>query len=431
MDNYILFHLIGIAILLGCSAFFSSSETGLTAASRGKIHKLKMNGSKKAILVTRLRKNKDALIGTILLGNNAVNILASALATSLAIHIYGDAGIIYSTVIMTTLVLVFAEVLPKTYAFYNAEKISLNVAHILFILVRILSPVTNMVQLMVDFLMKLLGISKKSSVTLSGAEELRGTIELHHSEGRVVKGERDMLGSILDLTQTEISQVMTHRKKMISVDIDQTPSRLISQILSKAHTRIPVWKDRQDNIIGILHTKSLLQLMHKSKVKIKTKDIMGLLSEPWFVPETNNLNNQLLQFRSKRTHMAIVVDEYGDLVGLVTLEDILEEIVGQIDDEYDISSALKIRKRKGGSVEVDGEISIRDLNRQMDWSLPDDSATTIAGLIIHESETIPDIGQEFIFYGFTFKVLQRKDNQITKVSVKKSGKKTLGSVSRA
>jgi Mg2+/Co2+ transporter CorB len=417
MDESILLQLIGIAVLILISAFFSGAETGLTALSKAKIYKLKMGGDKRADLVTRLRGDKDALIGTLLLGNNAINILASALATSLAIHLYGDKGVLYSTIIMTVLVLVFAEVMPKTYAFYNAEKVSLSVAKPLSLFVMLLSPITKLVQVMVDAFMGLFGVNKKNVDTLTASDELRGAIEMHHHEGRVVKRERDMLGSVLDLTETEVGEIMVHRKKMLTVNIDQTPAKLIAQVLSKNHTRIPVWKERPDNIIGLLHTKSILKLMHRKKGKVKSNEIMKTLVSPWFVPETNTLSNQLLQFRKKRMHMAIVVDEYGDLVGLVTLEDILEEIVGQIDDEHDQSSAGQIKKSKDGYVEVSGEMSIRDLNRQMDWNLPDDVATTIAGLIIHEAETIPNVGQKFLFHSFAFKILKKRGNQVTMVRI--------------
>lgn len=417
MDDTFLLEVLGILVLVLISAFFSSAETGLTAVSKAKIYKLKMGGDKRAEIVTRLRNDKDALIGTLLLGNNAVNIIASALATGAAIHLYGDEGILYATIIMTVLVLVFAEVLPKTYAFYNAEKVSLLVARPLVLFVKVLSPITKFVQIIVDGFMALFGMSKNNSHSLTASEELRSAIEMHHREGKVVKRDRDMLGSILDLTETEVGEIMIHRKKMLTVNIDQTPAKLVAQVLSKNHTRIPVWQGKQDNIIGILHTKALLKLIHKTKGKVKSHDIHKLVVAPWFVPETNTLSNQLMQFRKKRMHMAIVVDEYGDLVGLVTLEDILEEIVGQIEDEYDNGGVGKVKRFKNGQIELDGEMSIRDLNRQMDWNLPDDIATTVAGLIIHESEVIPNVGEKFIFHDFAFKILNRKGNQITRVLV--------------
>jgi hypothetical protein len=426
MQDSSVFQLIGIIALVVVSAFFSCAETGMTAISKGKIYKLKMGGDKRAELVTKIRNDKDALIGTILLGNNGVNILASAIATSLAIQTYGEAGVVYATIVMTILVLVFGEVLPKTYAFYNAEKVSLAVARPLYICVITLSPITKLVQFMVGGLMTIFGINKKGTDSLTATEELRGTIEMHHHEGRVVKRERDMLGSVLDLAETEVSKVMVHRKNMLTVNIAQAPEKIIDDVLSKNHTRIPVWRDSSDNIVGILHTKSILKLLQKkNNNNITTPEIMSLVTNPWFVPEANTLSNQLLQFRKKRMHMAIVVDEYGDLVGLVTLEDILEEIVGQIDDEYDQSPAGKIKKFKNGQIEVDGDMSIRDLNRHMDWNLPDDIATTIAGLIIHESETIPTIGQQFLFHNLSFKVLKRKENQVTRVAISPSKQQKL------
>lgn len=417
MEESILLQLAGVIILIIISAFFSSAETGLTAVSKARIYKLKMGGDKRAEIVNRLRNDKDALIGTLLLGNNAVNIVASAIATSLAISLYGDEGLVYATFIMTIMVIVFAEVLPKTYAFYNAEKTSLFVARPLLLCVRLFSPITKFVQFVVDVCMKMFGMSKTNAHILTASEELRSAIEMHHREGSFVKRERDMLGSILDLTETEVGDIMVHRKKMLTVNIDQPPDKLITQVLSKTHTRIPVWKDRPDNIIGVLHTKSLLKLIYKTKGKVDSAEILKLVVPPWFVPKTNILSNQLMQFRKKHMHMAIVVDEYGDLVGLITLEDILEEIVGQINDEHDNPLAAKLKRFKSGQIEIDGEMSIRDLNRQMDWSLPDDIANTIAGLIIHESETIPNIGEKFIFHNFAFKILNRNGNQITKVLV--------------
>ncbi len=417
MGNLTILYFTIIIGLIFISAFFAAAETGFTSLSKGKIYKLKMGGNKKAELASSIRKDKDALIGAILLGNNGVNILASALATDFAIRLYGEQGVLIASVSMTVLVVVFAEVLPKTYAFYNSEKVALNTARPLIFIIKCLSPITKLVQIVVDFFLSIFGLSKKGGDALTAIDELRGTIELHHQEGKVIKPERDMLGSILDLTATEVGEIMVHRKKISTVNIDQAPSKFINQALSKNHTRIPIWKHKPDNIIGILHTKSLLKLIHKKKGKVRTDDILKIITQPWFVPETNTLTNQLLQFRKKRTHIAMVVDEYGGLVGLVTLEDILEEIVGQIDDEHDRASSEKIKKLNNGSVEVSGELPIRDLNRIMDWNLPDEFSTTIAGLIMHETGTIPNLGQKFSFYGFTFKIRKRKENQITKIHI--------------
>lgn len=417
MDASLIFPLLFVFILIVFSAFFSGSETGLTAVSKAKIHKLKISGDKRAAMVHKLRKNKDSLIGTILLGNNAVNILASALATSFAIKIYGQQGVVYVTIVMTLLVLIFAEVLPKTYAFYNAEKIALKVAPTLTIFVKIFSPFTNAIQKIVDALMVIMGVTKKSDEALS-IEELKGAIDLHHHEGGVVKRDRYMLRSILDLAEMEVKDVMVHRKNIISLDIDQPTEEIVTNILDNQYSRIPLWQEKPDNIVGVLHVKALLKSLRLFDGEIAELNIMEIAAKPWFVPETNSLSNQLFQFREKRNHISIVVDEYGALVGLVTLEDVLEEIVGHIEDEHD-DVVKGIKKLKNGSYRMNGDVTIRDINRQLDWNLPDENATTIAGLVIHEAESIPDEKAVFTFYNFEFIVEKKKDNQITSLIVRK------------
>lgn len=412
MDASIWIPLGIVFLLIFVSGYFSGSETGLTAASRAKIHNLKQSGNKRAAQVERLRNQKERLIGTILLGNNAVNILASALATSVAIKLYGDDGVLYVTIVLTFTILIFAEVLPKTFAFQNPEKVSLLSAPLMSLLVKILSPITAMVQMGVDMLLR----GNKVLDEDSSLDELRGTIELHHHEGQVIKRDRDMLGSILDLSHTEVKDVMIHRKNIVSMNVQMPALDIISLVLDNRHTRIPVWQDKPENIVGVLHVKALLQTLRSFEGKIDEIDILEMASEPWFIPETTMLNDQLFRFRQRRNHMAMVVDEYGNLVGLVTLEDILEEIVGHIYDEYDIA-AQGIKRIANGKIEVFGEITIRDLNRAMDWSLPDDDAATIAGLVIHHAETIPEEGQQFEFFGFQFLVLKREQNQITRLQM--------------
>lgn len=406
-----------IILLIIASAFFSGSETGLTAVSKAKIHKMKMNGNKRAETVSNLRQNKDRLIAALLLGNNVVNILASAIATSLAIKMFGDNGVFYATIAMTAALLIFGEVMPKTYAFQNAEKVAMLVAPVLKILIKILAPITDAVQIAVNGFMRAIGASKKG-VEMSFADELRGAIDLNHQEGRVIKREKDMLRSILDLSDTEVGEVMVHRKHMTSIDINMPTKDFIAEVLNSNHTRIPIWKDTQDNIIGTLHVKDLLSALRSHKSNVESLDINSIINKPWFVPETTTLNNQLFQFRRKRSHMALVVNEYGDIIGLITLEDILEEIVGHIYDEHD-TSTVGIKKLKTGGVSVKGNVTIRDLNRAMEWNLPDEEAATVAGLIVHESESIPETGEEFTFHGYFFKIEKKKNNQITRVVVKK------------
>lgn len=418
MDSPLLFPILAVFVMILISAFFSAAETGLTAASKGKIHKLKTSGDKRAKIVTKLRDDKDGLIGTILLGNNAVNIVASAVATSIAIKMYGDEGVVYASVVMTFVVLIFAEVMPKTYAFYNAEKTALFVAKPLMVFVKIFLPLTITVQKVVDLLMKMAGVVKTGDDDSHSSDELRGTIDLHHHEGKMVKREKDMLRSILDLSEMEVEEVMVHRKNIFSIDVKDSPSEIITKVLDSSFTRIPLWDETPDNIVGVLHAKALLKALKNYEGEIDELNIMDIATKPWFVPESNTLNNQLLQFRIKRNHIAFVVDEYGVLVGLLTLEDVLEEIVGQIDDEHD-NKTLVAKKLPDGSYRIKGDTTIRDINRKLDWNLPDEEANTIAGLIIHESESIPEVGQEFEFHGFKFKIEHKKNNQITAVMVSK------------
>ncbi len=415
MSSSIALILFFIVILLAVSAFFSGSETALTALSRARIHQLRRKGSSRAVIVEVLIASKEKLLGAILLGNNMVNILASALTTSVFLHFFGPQGVIYATLVMTALVVVFAEVLPKTYAISNPDRMALAVAPLLRIIVAVLSPFTMATEWLVRMTLKLLGAGAGTSV-LSAHDELRGAIDLHHKEGSFIKRDRDMLGGILDLQELEVSDIMIHRTKMKMIDADEPIEKIISRVVKSGISRLPVWKGEPDNIIGVLHSKDLLRAMNETgsdPEKIRIKD---LYVPPWFVPETTLLRDQLNAFLRRKAHFSIVVDEYGEVQGLITLEDILEEIVGEIADEHDVV-INGVRPQPDGSVNVDGAIPIRDLNRAMDWQLPDEQSTTIAGLVIHEAQTIPEIGQTFTFYGYRFKVLKRDRNRITSLRV--------------
>ncbi len=406
--------------LLVLSAFFSGSETALTATSRARMHELERRGSRKAAGVQHLVKTPERLIGAILLGNNLTNISASALATSLFLNFFGEAGVIYATLVMTALVLIFAEVMPKTYSITNPDRVALAVAPILRPTVIILAPITGAVQFIVRKTLQLFGARTDIENVLSAHEELRGAINLHHLEGSVVKDDRDMLGGVLDLRDLEVSDVMVHRTKMITYDSAESNAEIINHLMSCGYTRLPLWTDDPDNIVGILHAKDVLKKLLDVGGDIKKLDILDLCSKPWFVPDTTRAMDQLNAFLKRKTHFAIAVDEYGEVMGLLTLEDILEEIVGEIDDEYD-TAATGVRPQPDGAVNVDGAVNIRDLNRAMDWDLPDEEATTIAGLVIHEAQTIPDVGQAFTFYGFKFEVLRKRRNQLTALRIVPGG----------
>ncbi len=398
--------------LLICSAFFSGSETAVTAASRARMHRFETEGVSGARIVNRLIEERERLIGAILLGNNLVNILASILVGGLFAQMFAEGGVLYATIVMTALVLIFAEVLPKTVAITNTDRVALLVAPLLRILVFVLAPIVGFVQWIVRRTLLVLGldVSNTESV-LSAHEELRGAIDLHHQEGAVFREDRDRLGGVLDLHELEVGDVMVHRKSMSMIDADQPSSVVISQILKSPHTRIPIWQDDPENIIGVLHARDILRALSSADWDPDKLDMKAIASTAWFVPETTSLREQLDAFLAERGHLALVVDEYGALQGLVTLEDILEEIVGEISDEHDVH-ITGLRPQADGSIIVDGSVPVRDLNRAMDWTLSDEEATTIAGLVIHEAQTIPDVGQIFTFYGYKFEILRRQRNQI-------------------
>lgn len=412
MTVELLLVIISIGVLLLLSGLFSGSETALTATSKASMHTLEKDGNMRARLVNQLTEDREKLISTILIGNNLVNIFASALATSMFLAAFGQSGVFIATLVMTVLVVIFAEVLPKTIAISQPDRVALMVAPILRPLMTLFAPVSGLIKKLIQ---SMLSRSEKliaeDSNLISAHEELRGTIDLHHQAGSVVKHDRDMIGGILDLTDLEVSDVMVHRTKMQSINADDPPEKIVDDVLSSPYTRLPIWREEPDNIIGILHAKDLLRSLKKVANNLDKLDILSICSEPWFVPDSTSLKDQLNAFLKRKGHFALVVDEYGESMGLVTLEDILEEIVGEIADEHDIE-VTGVRPQPDGTVNVDGSVPIRDLNRRMEWNLPDEEATTIAGLVIHGAQTIPDPGQAFTFHGFRFEVLRRQRNKI-------------------
>ncbi len=402
-----------ILVLLVMSAFFSGSETAMTASSEPRMHELARQGSRRARIVIAMHEKKQRLIGAILFGNNLVNIFASALATSLLLSIFGEAGVVYATLGMTLLVLIFAEVLPKSYALGHADKMALRVAPVMEPIVAVLAPITGTINKIVELTLSLFGASPHSeAVHMQREEELRGAIALHESTEPGSRHERQMLHSILDLDDVEVEEVMTHRRSVEMLDCTDSSDAILDHVLRSRFTRFPLYDSDPDNIVGIIHAKALLREIRDPDRGIADTDIRTLAADPWFVPETTSLLDQLLAFRERREHFAVVVDEYGSFMGVVTLEDILEEIVGNIDDEHDIAVA-GVRPQTDGSFIVNGSVTIRDLNREFDWHLPDDEATTIAGLVLHEARTIPEPGQIFMFHGFRFEILRRQRNQIS------------------
>ena len=402
-----------IFFLLMLSAFFSGSETALTATSRARMHKLESDGNQRARNVNLLISDRERMIGAILLGNNLVNILASALATSVFLEIFGQSGIAFATFTMTLLVLIFAEVMPKTLAIARPEGFAMRVAGLMRGVVFVFAPLTRIVQLIVRGSLRVVGIDVSGNPSsFSSADEIRGAIELHHSEGRVDKEARDLIRGALALDEIRLEEVMIHRKSIEMLDLDRPLEALIQQSLESVHTRLPLYREDTEQIIGILHAKDLARALWDSKGDTSALDLEKIARAPYYAPETNTLQEQLDAFQSNQEHFALVVDEYGSLMGLVTLEDILEEIVGEIEDEYD-SPVQGVRLQSDGSYHLDGHVTIRDLNRALDINLPDDEAVTVAGLVIHEAQCIPEVGQTFSFHGFCFNILRRRRNQIT------------------
>jgi Mg2+/Co2+ transporter CorB len=406
-----------ILVLLVLSGFFSGSESALTAASRPRMYSLAKQGNRHAETVLVLRARNERLIGGILLGNNLVNILASALATSLLVEIFGDSGVVYATLVMTLLILVFAEVLPKTWALSHADDMSLRVAPAIRVLVFVLGPITHALYVVVRATLKIFGIELGAELGRAQAEEeLRGAIDLHEGVEPETRHERQMMRSILDLDEVEVGEIMTHRRNISMIDLGDKPEEIVDQVLASQFTRIPVYRGEQDNVVGVLHTKELLRELRRNEGDVSKIDFDEVPAVPWFIPDTTSLLDQLQAFRERREHFAVVVDEYGSLMGIVTLEDILEEIVGEIEDEHDMP-VRGVRPQPDGSYVVEGTVTIRDLNREFDWDLPDEEASTIAGLVMHESRLIPEKGQVFAFYGFRFEIMRRMRNQLTSIRV--------------
>jgi Mg2+/Co2+ transporter CorB len=415
-----------ILLLLVLSGFFSGSETALTAASRGKLRAQADKGSIGAKRALSITEDNERLIGSVLLGNNLVNILATSLATGIFLTAFGESGVLIATGVMTLLVLIFAEVLPKTYAIINAESVSAKVSRPIHLIIMIFSPIVTAVRFLVRGVLRVFGVRvDPNSHILAVREEIAGALQLGHSEGVVEKDDRDRILGALDLGERVVEEIMLHRSDIEMVNLGDKPDTILEQCLNSPHTRLPVYKDDPENIIGVIHAKDLLRAMYREiggsdgdASVLKSFDISSVAALPYFVPETTTLDDQMRQFLRNRSHFALVVDEYGSLQGLITLEDILEEIVGEITDEFDAETEHQVTATGDGEFIVDGATTIRDLNRANDWNLPDEEANTIAGLVIHEAQMIPTVGLVFSFHGFRFEVTGRDGNRITELKIR-------------
>lgn len=413
--------IIGLVFL---SAFFSGSETSLTSASKARMHILARSGKRNAGVFEKIFKDKEQLICTILFANNLVNVLASAMATKILIELTEADGIFYATIIMTLMILIFGELIPKTLALSNADKFALKIAPVIRVIILLLFPLTKILNFFVGFILKLIGVDYKDSsreeALEQSEEELRGAIDLHGKDS-IGKEEKQMLKSILDLDEITVGSIMVSRNDIFSFSSDVSYSELLSKLKQSPHSRIPVWKKNPENIVGVLHVRKLIGEKQNDPKKF---DILSYCQKPWFIPESTKLDNQLIAFKKRKEHFSIVVDEYGEFLGIITLEDIIEEIVGDIDDELD---DLKLPKNINGIKEtsknnfiVNGTVNIRDFNKQTKTELPVNNASTIAGLILYESRVIPKKGQVFSFFGFKFKILSKRNNQIRMLKISKN-----------
>lgn len=416
-----------ILLLLVCSGFFSGSETALTAASRGKLRAQADKGSKGADVALRITEDNERLIGSVLLGNNLVNILATSMATALFTRAFGESGVALATLIMTLLILIFAEVLPKTYAITNSERAASLVSRPISIVVRLLAPIVGAVRFFVRGVLRVFGVqTDPDGQIMAVREEIAGALQLGHSEGVVEKEDRDRILGALDLADRTVEEIMLHRSGIEMINSADSPQDILEQCLKSNHTRLPVYHNEPENIVGVIHAKDLSRAMYAQiggpdgdASKLSTFAITDVANPPYFVPETTTLDDQMRQFLRIRAHFALVVDEYGSLQGLITLEDILEEIVGEITDEFDADDAdPAVETASDGAFLVDGAMTIRDLNRAKDWSLPDEEAITVAGLVIHEAQMIPTAGQVFSFHGFRFEVVSREGNRISELKIR-------------
>ena len=408
--------LVVLCLMLG--AYMSAAETAITGASRPRMHRLAQQGNKRAVLINGLLDRKDEAVSAVLLGNSVVNILSASLTTAVLTAIFGAAGVVYATIIVGVMVVIFAEVMPKTWALLRADRVALILAPSIVVTLAILGPMARGVAWISRLFLRLIGVHVDRTPEIDEhADVLRGAIELH-GEGQsdeAAPAEKAMLRSVLDLGDRTVGDVMTHRGNVVLIDGDQPMDSIVTQMLEAPYTRIPVQRGEPDNIVGVIHAKDLFRAVKAagSPEAVKLEDVM---TPPWFIPESTVLFDQLQAFRARHEHFAIVVDEYGALRGIVTLEDIIEEITGDIEDEHD---AIKrgVMLREDGSLICQGDVPIRDLNREFGWGLPEDVAITIAGLVLHEARRIPEVGQIYAFYGFRFEILKREGTRIAELRI--------------
>ncbi len=411
-----------IAALLLFAGFLVTAGTAIGASSRSRMTELERRGIAQATAVRQLIASPERVSSAIVVGATAALVFATAIATRLAVNWYGLAGPAYAAALIAILALLFVQALPKAIAAIAPDRVALVTAAPFSLITRLLAPLAGAIDTGTTRFLKLVGINPTTASSRSVDDELRGTIDLHQRTGTAGKIDLDMLGGVLDLKELELFDVMVHRTKMRSLDAASPPAQILEEVLKSGHSRFPVWRERPDNIVGVLHAKDLFAALQAAHGDVTRIDLEEIITPPWFVPDTTTVADQLAAFLRRKVHFALVVDEYGEVMGLVTLEDILEEIVGEIRDEHDVG-AVGVRREASGSYVVDGAVPIRDLNRMHGWHLPDDEATTIAGLVIHEAQMIPEAGQAFTFHGFRFEVVRKRRNQLVSIRITPLGER--------
>lgn len=419
----LLLNVILVAIFLLCSAYFSACETAMTAYSKPKMFSIAKEGNPKAKVVLELQPEIGLVISSILTCATILNSLTVAVTTELFSGVLGDYAVILAPIITSVFIVLFAEVLPKMLTISNPERVLLPSAYFVKYTYMILRPLNNIIGFIAKSVISLLHLAKKSDASKveydDSLDELKGAIALHKgSNVENVENEKKMLQSVLDLGVVQVSSIMVHRKNVTMMCADDPVHSLIEQVMNCPFTRIPLWSKNPDNIVGVLHVKDLLKAIKKTPAVDKI-NILDVALKPWFIPESKDLLDQLQSFKTRHEHFSLVVDEYGSFMGIVTLEDIIEEIVGDIEDEHDVDVQKDVRLQDDGSYIVDGTVNVRDLNREISSDFHSDIAATVAGLVINSVGIIPDVGQTFVLYGYKFEILKRRRTQVTLLKVTK------------
>lgn len=411
-------YLILVALLLVFAALISCFETAITALSRAKIHRLADEGNLRARHLNKLLKEREKVVSVMLLANNVVNIAASAITTKVVLDLFGASWFVLATIILTMIIIVFGEILPKTIAIKFSEQVALFFAPVIHLLFVVFRPFVLVIQKLVDFSISLFFKIKKRSKE-SELEEIRDTVDLKAKEGSIFKYDKDLLGGVLDLSDTEISEIMVHRKDIESIDVTTSIAEMVKYAASANHTRIPLWHGSKENIVAVLNVKKLLSTFYLHQGDVEKFDLGSITSSPWFVPATISLRSQLFAFRKRKKHFALVVDEYGTLLGLITLEDILEEIVGEIKEE-ESGGENNIIRIKPGAYRIAGKTLIRDINKKLKLDIEEsDDAYNLAAFVINNLGRIPDEKESFVIKGYNFEILKKRGHNLVLIKCQK------------